>query len=314
MKIKKTDGKRGLFWDLKAFFSLEKERSLTEEIIKDLYFNERLSSNKEISDEEIKREFKKLERTVSKPAKKIVFLNQQVFKYAAVFIGFIFVAAFLHFYINSPSTTTVTTGYGEIREVKLPDNSVVILNAHSQLTYPTDWKAGKTREVTLKGEGYFKVRPIRLPQGKVKFQVHTQGLNVEVVGTVFNVSSRRKYTQVVLESGRVRIGFENQKIDMKPGEMVEVSKDEKLTHRKVNSSKYSSWTKMEWVLERTSLADIGKKIEDVYGIKVRIEKDSLRKVQLTGHFPTDNLNKLLKMLSASTNVKIKKQNNLIIMQ
>ena len=58
------------------------------------------------------------------------------------------------------------------------------LNHFSSLTYPEKFK-GEHREVNLKGEAYFEVTKNR----KHSFIVQTESVNVEVLGTHFNVES-----------------------------------------------------------------------------------------------------------------------------
>ena len=50
------------------------------------------------------------------------------------------------------------TAYNEIREFRLPDSSLVVLNGNSSVRYSQSWKYGATRVVNLDGEAYFKVR------------------------------------------------------------------------------------------------------------------------------------------------------------
>lgn len=83
------------------------------------------------------------------------------------------------------------TGYGETQQVILPDGSSVTLNANSMLTYA----ASQPRELWLQGEAYFSVQRMehhreQQEYGK-QFVVHTDQLDVEVLGTAFNVNSRR---------------------------------------------------------------------------------------------------------------------------
>lgn len=83
------------------------------------------------------------------------------------------------------------TQYGEQRVVELPDHSVVSLNANSTLRFRNDWSQANTlREVWLDGEAFFSVQKQEGAAGPAKFIVHTNDLDVEVLGTRFNVSNR----------------------------------------------------------------------------------------------------------------------------
>ena len=61
-----------------------------------------------------------------------------------------------------------------------------------------------------------------------KFVVHTGKVKVEVVGTRFNVRTRRSATKVVLSSGKVRLNIRRdaahdpEEVMMEPGELVAV--------------------------------------------------------------------------------------------
>jgi transmembrane sensor len=87
-----------------------------------------------------------------------------------------------------------TTGYGNTQKVTLPDGSVVTLNANSTLSFHPRWSSQQPREVWLQGEAFFCVEE-KPGGGNAKFRVHTSYLNVEVLGTQFNVKERRGNTQ-----------------------------------------------------------------------------------------------------------------------
>ena len=86
--------------------------------------------------------------------------------------------------------------------IRLADSTMVILNAESRLTYPTAF-TGASREVTLEGEGYFDVTPDK----ERPFTVKTPSIQVEVLGTSFNVSAYKDETsnEVTLVQGRVNV-------------------------------------------------------------------------------------------------------------
>lgn len=131
-----------------------------------------------------------------------------VYRVAAAFIGILLVAAVSFLYLRE-ETIRYETAYGQLRVIVLPDSSRVTLNGNSTLRYQADWEAlpiGNTREVWLEGEGFFEVTEVVLSaQSMAKFVVHTPQLDVEVVGTKFNVTNRRHQTQVVLSSGQVKL-------------------------------------------------------------------------------------------------------------
>ena len=96
-----------------------------------------------------------------------------------------------------PAEVTYTTAYGETLDVELPDGSRATLNANSELVYWEATEPKPTREVELSGEAFFDIVHQTTTRA-VPFIVRTPDLHVRVLGTEFNVNTRRGRTQVVL--------------------------------------------------------------------------------------------------------------------
>ncbi|HEX2628497.1 MAG TPA: FecR domain-containing protein, partial [Chitinophagaceae bacterium] len=129
--------------------------------------------------------------------------------------------------MNGQQHTTMGTAFGQTRQVILPDQSIVMLNANSSIEFDPKWDGKAKREVWLKGEAFFDVKHLH-QQGAIKesdrFVVHVGNTAVEVLGTSFNVSDRRQVTKVVLQTGSVRVDFADKNIAsvmMSPGEMMQ---------------------------------------------------------------------------------------------
>jgi ferric-dicitrate binding protein FerR (iron transport regulator) len=102
-------------------------------------------------------------------------------------------------YFISDATTSYATSFGEQLAVVLPDGSEVQLNSKSSLTLKkSDWFDGN-RNLTLNGEGYFKVK-----KGS-KFSVQTTKGTVRVLGTQFNVKTTNSYFEVQCFEGKVKV-------------------------------------------------------------------------------------------------------------
>ena len=193
----------------------------------------------------------------------------------------------------------VRTTYGESRTLFLPDSTKVTLNANSVLRYATDFSSGE-REVWLDGEAFFAVVHTRSNQ---RFLVHTAELQVEVLGTRFNVNSRRGRSRVVLEEGKVKLDADEKmphtpEVVLQPGELAEFSKTEKtIGKKKVDADQYSSWRNNQLVFVSASLAEVGQVLEDNYGYTVEFRNETLRQRRFTGSASVDNLPDLFHKLS-----------------
>ncbi len=97
---------------------------------------------------------------------------------------------------------TYRTGAGETKNLLLADHSRVTLNANTSLKVSRNWFSGDRREVWLTGEAFFNIQ--KTPD-RQRFTVHTATLTVEVLGTKFNVTDRRRKTRVVLQEGKVKV-------------------------------------------------------------------------------------------------------------
>ena len=216
------------------------------------------------------------------------------------------------FYQSSFFSTTVTasSGYGQTKTVWLPDSSRVTLNANSTLSYEAGWDVGD-RTVLLEGEAFFEVRKRNAPGAAGtagaprKFIVQTAGINIEVLGTTFNVLHRRGHTEVVLNTGQVRVVDTQvpQEVTMVPGEMVKVN-DHQLVKNRVDPAQYTAWKENQLMLKSTPLGEIAQLLQDNYNYQVVIESDRLKLRTFTGTFPADDIQVLLHTLGKSLDVKV----------
>jgi ferric-dicitrate binding protein FerR (iron transport regulator) len=204
------------------------------------------------------------------------------------------------------------TAFGETRVVTLPDGSTVTLNAHSTLAYRNDWQPGRDREVTLVGEAFFAVRKQGDGRRRDRFVVHAEGLDVEVLGTEFNVNSRRAQTKVVLQSGKVKLSSPRHAqaapVYMLPGQLASYDK-QKGTFQvaRVNTEVYAAWRSKKLVFDNTSLAEVAAILEDTYGAKVLLSDEKLRERRVSGEINAEEKEALLKALATLYNLDINEQ-------
>jgi transmembrane sensor len=223
-------------------------------------------------------------------------------------------AAAISVYVFLHGVVVYQTHYGETRHIELPDGSVVVLNAHSTLKLSDAWDSD--REVWLEGEAYFSVRKKANPADssrRFKFTVHTSTLDVNVVGTQFTVSDRKK-TTVVLNEGIIELSVDDQNIAMKPGDKVEVSAGKALLHETVNPKVYSAWKDQEWILDGLTFDEISVRIQETYGLEVVIKNQPAADVEISGVVPTDNLDALLGALSAVFDRKFTRRRDHILIE
>ncbi|MGK7397385.1 MAG: FecR family protein [Candidatus Cyclobacteriaceae bacterium M3_2C_046] len=231
------------------------------------------------------------------------------FKMAAALLILV-IAAFIttyYYYNHAVAIQAFETQYRETKKVVLPDGSLVTLNANSKITYHPNWENRNWREVWLHGEAYFDV-----VKNSKKFIVHTSDLEVEVLGTEFNVKNRRGKIQVVLNSGKVKLDWEEQKLEdqsnffLKPGEMAEVDqKDNQLRKEKVKTEIYTSWKNNLLIYEESTIADIIKDLEDMYNFQVDVKNPDILSKRFNGRVKADEIELLLLALAETHQLDIK---------
>jgi len=220
----------------------------------------------------------------------------------AVAASLIFTTGLLVWWITRPQQV-YRTNYGETKTIMLPDSSVVTLNANSSLRYSYQ-KEQNIREVSLQGEAFFQVKALSLNEVAVVFAVHTDNLEVEVLGTAFNVLHRHGDTEVVLEEGKVKVSNESQELLLGPGERIALKEGEtQLTKQVIELAPYTGWRNNLLVFEQTSLHEIARLLEDNYNYQIIFEDDTVAEKAFQGTFPIDDISVLLKTLEKSVDVR-----------
>ena len=226
---------------------------------------------------------------------------------AAVIVLLVTVGGYylVHHYTTS-TQELVTTGYGEKRTITLPDHSVVTLNATSSVTYNKEWNEDKPREIWVEGEALFDVKHISTISARQRFIVHTNGINIEVLGTTFNIRSRHGKTNVGLITGKIKVDYNKDKaVVMLPGDYIEYADNQLLLSRKLDKpEKIRRWTQTQLTFTDATLGEIIETLQDNYGYVIKVKEQSLRKLKIEGDINVTNVEELLTVITTTLNVKI----------
>ncbi|MBD1432049.1 FecR domain-containing protein [Sphingobacterium sp. DN00404] len=244
----------------------------------------------------------------------------QIAKIAAIFILFIFAGYYVlktssrdTFMPNRPMLVEVRSG--EKAEIILPDGSKVFLNAASTLSYAPDF-GHKTREVTINGEAYLEVAK----DEHKPFLVHTESIEIEVLGTKFNVNAYDDLNTIetTLLEGSVRLRTKGNEVIstvMTPYHKVIYDKEKhQLSAKQTNTEFETAWTRGELVLRSSTLHEVINKLEKRYGVDIEIIGDSSHLGSFTGSFKEDNVYKVLDILSLHYNFTIQQSQEKINIQ
>lgn len=222
---------------------------------------------------------------------------------------------------QKPTVLVYATNFGETKQLTLPDQSVVYLNANSQLTVPARWATTEDRTVELTGEAFFAIRPTENQQ---KFQVNiAAGAQVEVLGTEFTVTNRPDLARVVLNQGKVKVGLPNlQKslsgaaVVMAPGDLVQINQQtHQLSKQKVTRpEKYAAFTQNLLEFNDAPLAEVARVLRDTYGYQVSFAPQALATKRLTSSGPGNRVDLLLFIIEKTFNLKVVRKGRRILIQ
>ncbi len=241
---------------------------------------------------------------------------------AAVISALIVLGVYLTYHLWE-QTQVYTTAYGQIMEVSLPDGSSAILNANSSLIIGKAWDA--KREVWLRGEAFFNID--KYPAGTQgdkhgrayrKFTVHAGEVDIEVLGTRFNVQQRCHSTQVTLEEGLVKLK-EKQKaaipVKMNAGESVSFSDKDRVFKKEIVDTRTAlSWKDGMHIFDATPLHVIAELLEDTYGYEVKFKSKALKKKRFSAQVPYGEVDLMMVLLQESLEVEIVRQEGTIMIK
>lgn len=202
-------------------------------------------------------------------------------------------------------------GKGEEYQLVLSDGTRVWLNSESRLKFPVQF-ANNRREVILEGEAFFEVTK----NPNAPFIVKTGPMDIEVLGTSFNVSAYKDEAsiQTTLVEGKVKvssnIGQSFEQI-LKPNEQAVFSKsNNQFEVIEVNAALYASWREGIFVFDEENLDDILRKLSRWYDINVFFQSEEVRAYQFSGKLPRfKNCNELLDMIEKTTDVQFTMKEN-----
>jgi transmembrane sensor len=216
-------------------------------------------------------------------------------------------------YSNSNSNgklvyNTLRIPFGKTFEVQLSDGTIVHLNSGTSLRYPVQFLKNQSRQVFLTGEAYFEVSKDKAHP----FTVNTQEVNVEVLGTKFNVNT---YTEnvnidVVLVEGKVSLYKEKKTVEnqvyLTPGLKGSTARgQQKIVTEPVNTDYYTAWVKGSQVFKNASFAAIIKKLERHYNVTFINKNKMLGKEIFNARFDNEPIEVVLKYFSDSYEINYK---------
>jgi len=208
-------------------------------------------------------------------------------KLAAAAAGMLFL--FIWFLLPSKGID-LHTNSTEIKKITLPDGSQATMQPSAEIQYtPKRWR--RNRQLTLKGEAFFKVR------AGSKFTIQVLGSKIEVLGTSFNVITQDSALAVQCFSGKVRViahPVKTQAFVLEAGDFVQIHtpKDKPL---RSTATSLPILTQGESNFYAASLTEVFTKIESQFKVTIP-NKENFRSRRFTGVFRNGDLEMAIRMV------------------
>ena len=204
------------------------------------------------------------------------------------------------YHLFSSVQLQTTSTFAETCTIILPDESKVMLNRYSSLTYPKKFK-GNERKVKLKGEAYFEVAK----NENKTFKVEAGDVCVEVLGTHFNVKSYEREDFVKTTLLESSVSLQTSKVNgapiiLSPGESATYCKQQEnfVVKTEVNVLSCIQWRNEILSFENLSLKEIAEELSIFFNTEIIIQENSLKNYRMTATFSSQNsLEEILTLLS-----------------
>lgn len=186
---------------------------------------------------------------------------------------------------------TITTPRGRQFHLILPDGSKVWLNAASSLTFPTAFEK-KERKVSITGEAYFEIAPDKTSP----FRLSVDGMQVDVLGTSFNVNAYEDegVIKTTLLDGSIRVinnyppagkqgeggtdhrnpapaDGKNQAYQLNPGQQAQLREEGLSVKNNADIEKVMAWKNGLFDFQDAALGEVMRQLARWYNIEVEYE-------------------------------------------
>jgi transmembrane sensor len=213
-------------------------------------------------------------------------------------------------YLLKTDYTTLAAN-DSVRIDTLPDGSEVTLNKNAVLLFQDNFEGNKRNVKLEKGEAFFKVEPDKAKP----FEIEVDKVTITVVGTSFNVKHVHARTEVIVETGIVRVSKGKETVELHRGEKVNIKGDRGKLLKEANKDQlYNYYRSKEFIADDTPLWRVVEVLNEAYQANILIQNPQLRNLKLTTSFQDQSLDHILDIISKTFDIKVEKAPDRIILK
>jgi ferric-dicitrate binding protein FerR (iron transport regulator) len=228
----------------------------------------------------------------------------------------------------SQTYTELKAPYGSRSEVKLPDGTIVKLNAGSTLKYGSNYNL-ENRDISMTGEAYFKVAK----NAEMPLIVNAGTISVKAIGTEFNIKAYEDEgtIEATLIEGKVEISSDaaemKKPIDLVPNQKaiffkgeesylledvnnkpvqpqpVRATLDKILISPNTDIQQIVAWTEGKMILRGESLEDLCAVLERKYDVKFVYWNEEIKRCKFTGVLLDETLEQVLSVIKMTAPIE-----------
>ena len=209
---------------------------------------------------------------------------------------------------NRQNSTTTLMAYGQVRDIALPDGSVVSLAPGSEISFrPKKLSSGGVRKVSLKGKAFFEVEHVETRP----FEVRSEGGFVKVLGTKFQVDADKR--EVYVQSGMVFFAGSANKdgVILTRGMSAKLLEDSVIpVIDEAATGNQIAWKRGTFIYDGQELSIAIKELEDWYGRDIEIDAlgRDISDARVVGSFDIDSPEDVLDAISEAFDISLRFKN------
>ena len=226
-------------------------------------------------------------------------------RWAALVLLIIGLGSLLYLFKFSNNNQIITNAHKLNNSISLPDGTEVYLNYQSSINYPNKFDKNK-RVVSVTGEAYFNVTH----NASKPFIIKLNDSQIEVLGTSFNVKSRKSVCNVYVTTGKVKLTskYNNKFVHILPGEVGIINKNRIYVVRNTNEN-ILAWKSNSLQFKNTPLISAFETIEKAYNIKITIDNGAIANRRITTIFNNVNDKNIIKIICKTFGLSYKQTGN-----
>src|SRR5215217_1677661 len=198
----------------------------------------------------------------------------------------------------------------EVLIEQLPDGSELTLNRNSEISYAANFKHHRSVKLN-KGDVFFNVA-----HDKSKpFVIDIDQVSVTVLGTSFNIKHLKEQTEIIVETGIVRVELNKEMVELRKGEKVLIdAASPKLIKEQNTDQLYNYYRSKLFIANDTPLEKLTATLNEAYGVEILISDPDLAAEPIFTTLPEEKgLEENLNTICSTLKLRMERNENRIML-